>query len=76
MQIIDTQAFDEPAHVQLGDTLTVTHYDDNGVVIVSFTAEIKKKQLLNRAVLVEYTSDEAAALGLKSAFGTFVGAQL
>ena len=72
MKILDTSPFVSPAHVVAGDTLRVTWRDSDGQVVMMETI-IEKAQTLDTAVLVEYTPEEAGALGFKSALGTFAG---
>lgn len=72
MKILNKRPFASPIHVQPGDSLHVTWTDNDGQV-ATMKAKIEEKQIFDTAVLVEYTPEEAEALGFESALGMFAG---
>lgn len=72
MKILNTKLFYVALEVEPGDTLKVTWVDDDKN-IAHMKATIMEKQTLDTAVLVEYSPEEAKALGFKSVLGIFAG---
>lgn len=72
MRILDTSRFSSPIFATPGDFLRVTWRDHEGQRVEMETT-IKKAQVLDTAVLVEYEPDEARELGFEDALGVFAG---
>jgi len=73
MKILNRKPFNFPIHCDPGDILIVTWHNTNNEPTATMRTTIKEKQILNTAVLVEYSPAEAKSLGFKTALGTFAG---